>query len=292
MREQPDRFRVDLRVISSGWLAAVLGARRVDPHVVGLGLKAVMGACTDRDVRGQPLVWNQYRVFLAPEDYESLRPLLVQMRMDLRDVLQEWLDSSQRVTVAPIDLEVLLAEETPPPSGTAIIQVAFFTPPAVVQVVPANATRRADKDESRSASDVVPFPDRQTRRVDEPPPQGMAILVWPGGQAALAPRVRVVLGRPHDGETTAFVSLRGATNAVNRRQAWIIPTPDGAIVGRLGRGNPVQVNGTLIAPGGELPVSGFPIEISLSDGALVLRLHRHGELEGQGGPAGRSQLGA
>ena len=41
---------------------------------------------------------------------------------------------------------------------------------------------------------------------------------------------------------------------------------------RKARANPVQVNGTLVAAGGELHVTGFPIQTSLSDGAFELML--------------------
>jgi hypothetical protein len=116
--------------------------------------------------------------------------------------------------------------------------------------------------------------DSATRRVSEPPGPGMALLLWPGGHASLAPRVKVVLGRPHDGETTAFVALHGATNAVNRRHLWITPSQEGAVIGRIARANPVQVNGRLLAPGAEVEVAGFPIEILLSDGAFRLVLHK------------------
>lgn len=269
---EQDRFKVDLRVLMNGWLAPLLSAPRTDPHVVGKALRAVMDACTDRNVRGEPLVWNRYRVFLCQEDFEVLRPLLDQMRVDLRDVLQDQIDVVGAVTVGPMDLEVLLAEDAPPPPGTIIVQVGFHQPPPALRAP--GVTIRAVTDTGPVPPDLAIVVDTATRRVSEPPAPGMALLVWPGGHATLAPRVKVVLGRPHDGETSAFVALTGATNAVNRRQAWIVPTVDGAIVGRLPRANPVQVNGTLIEGGGELQVTGFPIRITLSDGALEVALRR------------------
>jgi hypothetical protein len=102
----------------------------------------------------------------------------------------------------------------------------------------------------------------------------VTLLVWPGGSAPLAQGVRVIVGRPHVGPASGFVPLHGAMATVNKRHALVEPTAEGAIVGRLLRANPVQVNGKLVQAGSEIEVTGFPIEISLSDGALRPVLHR------------------
>lgn len=266
VREQQDSFRLDLRVVGGGRLWPLTARSwRVDPHVVATAVLGLMDSCDDRDARGRPLVWNRYRLFLAQADYDHLRPLIDRLRTDLFEMMQERLDALGAGVVGPLQLDVMVAEDTPQPGGTAIVQVAF-QPSAPVLHAP-DATVRA----GRYADDTTTS---TTLRVPEPTGPAVTVLVWPGGSAPLAQGVRVVVGRPHVGSAGAFVPLHGASPTVNKRQALIEPTTDGAVVGRLLRANPVQVNGKLVAAGSEVEVRGFPIEISLSDGALRPVLHR------------------
>jgi hypothetical protein len=266
VREREDAFRIDLRVMAGGRLWPLQArAWRVDPHVVATAVLGLMDSCQDKDARGRPLIWNRYRVFLSQADFDHLRPLLDRLKADLFELMQERLDQMGAGVVGPLQLEVMVAEDTPQAGGTAIVQVSFQPAPPVLNAPDATVRAGRYADEATSST---------TLRVAEPTGPAVSLLVWPGGSAPLAQGVRVVLGRPHLGASGAFVPLHGASPTVNKRQAQIEPTGDGAIVGRLLRANPVQVNGKLIAPGGEIEVQGFPIEISLSDGALRPVLHR------------------
>lgn len=270
VREGENTFRVDLSALDGGgrslWPFS-RKPRRVDPHTVAKAVLGLMESCVDRDARGRPLVWNRYRLFLAQADYDVLRPLLEPLRTDLGEMMQERLDKMGAGVVGPLQLDVLVAEDAPQPQGTAVVHVSFHAAPPPVVIGP-DATVRAGRyaDDANSGA---------THRVAEPAGSAVASLVWPGGTVMLAEGVRFVLGRPHTGSSGAFVPLYGVSNTVSKRHASIQPTAEGAIVGRLLRANPVQVNGQLIAAGAEIEITGFPIEISLSDGAVVLVLHRH-----------------
>jgi len=239
---------------------------RIDPHVVATAVLGLMTGCGDKDARGRPLVWNRYRVFLSQVDYDVLRPLLDSLKSDLCELMQERLDDLGAGVVGPLMLDVLVAEDTPQATGSAIVQVSFHSVEPVPVAAP-GATVRAGRyaDEATTGT---------TQRVSEPAGQGVATLVWPGGSVLLAQGGRFVLGRPHVGATGAFVALHGAVPTISKRHAFVEPTAEGALIGRLQRANPVQVNGRLVAPGDEIVVQGFPIEISLSDGALRPVLHR------------------
>lgn len=269
VREGENAFRIDLGLIGGGgrtWWPLSRRPSRVDPHVVAKAVLGLMDLCVDRDARGRPLVWNRYRLFLSQTDYDVLRPLLDPLRHDLAELMQERLDAMGAGVVGPLQLDVLVAEDAPQPPGTAVIQVSFHAAPPPAVIGP-DATVRAGRYADDAGSGT-------THRVSEPSGTAVASLVWPGGSALLAEGVRFVIGRPHAGSSGAFVPLYGASNTVSKRHASIQPTAEGAVVGRLLRANPVQVNGRLIAAGSEIEITGFPIEISLSDGALIPVLHR------------------
>lgn len=266
VREREDAFRIDLGTVAGRrWWSWPLQGWRVDPHVVARAVLALMDRCHDKDARGRPLAWNRYRVFLSQTDHDVLRPLVDALRSDLLELMQERLDELGAGVVGPLQLDVLVAEDTPQATGSAIVQVSFHAVAAIPGAT-AGATVRA----GRYADDAT---SGTTHRVSEPAGPAVATLVWPGGSVLLAQGGRFVLGRPHVGATGPFVALHGALPTISKRHAFVEPTADGAVVGRLHRANPVQVNGQLVAPGEEITVRGFPIEISLSDGALcpVLR---------------------
>lgn len=269
VREGENAFRIDLSLLDGGGRSLWPFSRRpsrVDPHTVAKAVLGLMDACVDRDARGRPLVWNRYRLFLAQSDYDVLRPLLDPLRTDLAELMQERLDAMGAGVVGPLQLDVLVAEDAPQAQGTAVVQVSFHAAPPPVVIGP-DATVRAGRYADDASSGT-------THRVAEPAGSAVASLVWPGGSVMLAEGVRFVIGRPHTGSSGAFVPLYGASNTVSKRHASIQPTAAGAVVGRLLRANPVQVNGQLVAAGAELEITGFPIEISLSDGAVIPILHR------------------
>jgi hypothetical protein len=71
---------------------------------------------------------------------------------------------------------------------------------------------------------------------------------------------------------TGFVSLQGAGTKISRRHVWIEVQADGLKIGRPSDANPVQVDGQLITKGGEMYWKALPVTVSLSQGALELRL--------------------
>jgi hypothetical protein len=63
--------------------------------------------------------------------------------------------------------------------------------------------------------------------------------------------------------------LVGAGATVNKVQAWIEVQRDGVRIGRLSQANPVQVDGRVLQPGGDVDVA---------RGAVVLRLSNELEI--------------
>lgn len=266
-QESPDRFRVDLGGLArrGWWSLAQLSSRpvRVDPYLVGQAVLAVMERCPDRDARGQRLAWNAYRVFLAREDLEPLRPLAARVIADVVELVQDRVDDLGAVVVGPPRVELLAAEGGDLPPGVAVVQVAF-APVAVAPEADAHATVRVGR--------YAPGAGPSTVRVAEPIEGRSLLLSWPGGTARIPVGARVVVGRPHAEPVGAFVPLVGVGPRVNKRQVFVEATDAGAVIGRLPSANPVQVNGRLLQKGGQLPAAALPAEISLSDGEVTLVL--------------------
>jgi hypothetical protein len=226
---------------------------------------AVARQCEDRDARGQRLMWNHYRVFLSREDFDGMAPLVSMLQRDLGEVLREELAKHEAQLVGGLDVDLLVGEGRELPQGTATVQVAFR--PWVASDAAAGPVT------VRLGRHAAPPPVEPTQRVVEPGAAGAGVRVtWPGGTALVGAGTRVVFGRPHQGAKGSFVALSGASNEINRRQLFVEPTGDGVLVGRVSDANAVQVNGRLIQAGGQIAVSELPLEISLSSGALVLRV--------------------
>ncbi len=265
-------FEVDLAALGRGsfWRRLRGTPVRVDPYAVAKAVFAVMDRCEDRDVRGQRLIWNDYRVFLAQADFDRLAPLASTLERDLAAALQERMQAGEANMVGGLAVELLVSEGERLPSGRVVVQAAFV--PYTAEIAGAGTggavTVRADR---KVAQPARPPP---TGRVADPgADRGGLVVRWRDQEVSISQGVRVVLGRPHPHASGSFVPLHGATNEINRRQLFVEPSPEGgAVVGRLSGANAVQVNGRLVQPGGQLAVAELPVEISLTNGALVLEL--------------------
>jgi hypothetical protein len=268
----PQAFDVDLGAFD-GFLARWFGGPvAVDPFRVGSALRAVMGACDVRTATGRSLLWNDYRVFLRPADWEGLRALGRRTQEDLASILLEEVHR-QNAEIVGVPLIRLLVDEAEGgdavAAGHVVVRVAFSEPADLAAVPDDGMTIRVGAPGARPAVAHVPAPSRSdaTQRVEEPGPG--ARLAWPGGQAWAPLGARVLLGRPHDGAPPGFVPLVGAGATVNKVQAWIEVQRDGVRIGRLSQANPVQVDGRVLQPGGDVDVA---------RGAVVLRLSNELEI--------------
>lgn len=277
-RVEAGRFRVDFAKLRSRGLSALVSAltRRqpveVDPYLVGQAVRAAMARCETRGVHGRRLVWNEYRIFLAEEDYRALLPLGDRLRAGLDAVIRRTLEEDLEAdTVGDVVVRLLVDEEGGAAQGTGEIVAAFVRDAELSPEVAGEPTVRVERRLPGLLRAV-------TRRVGEPPVAGALHLSWDRGEARIPPFEKRRLGRPHPAAGGDFVPLVGANQRIssfqlaieNRRHEVVIRRPSGA--------NPVQVTGRLVEPGGRLVVAEFPLEISLSNGELVLRLARVDDL--------------
>ena len=276
--QDPQTFHVDWSAVHAGfnpWKRADRIA--VDPYLVAKAVKAVMRQCPHQTATAQPLVWNEYAVFLDLTDWERIKKLEGTLTRDLGGVVQEELTSLKAEMVGVLNVRLLRDEGATVRPGTAIIKVDFAEGERLKPVDPSEMTVRVGGPLARSVTDL-------TERVPEMAGthfEGMGAealrVAWPGGVAGIRAGARVVLGRPHAGAAPGFVALQGASNKINKRQLWIEAGSDGALIGRISEANPVEVRGRLIQAGGQIAIDDFPAEISLSSGELMLRLERSGQ---------------
>lgn len=266
-REGPDGFEIELRALATGGLLD--RARRLldpeDPEItperVGLALRAVMGRCRQRQVDGGRLVWNDYTVFLALADHETLRPLAASMSEGLLRTLEQERARLGASLVGPLVVRLRCDRDAPLEPGRAFVR-ARFEPVTATTPAPGELTLRAP--ELQAGMD-------KTRRVAEA--LSAVRLCWLD-QRRLLPLGETRLGRPHEGAPPGFLPLLGADAHVNRVQLHLIIEGERVAVHRPPDANPVVVDGAPLAPGAKLALERLPASLALSGGALTLRLER------------------
>ncbi len=283
-------FRADFQALQP-WAKRVLRAPVVvDPFSVAQVLDSVMQCAQQRSVQGKVLVWNEYRVFLARADHEGLEAVAADISVDLERVLAKRLREMDGEIVGDrIYARLIVDEADQVRPGTAIVRATFLAeedeveaPVAgemTVRFRPNAGGTELDDVLVDAPTDITSPKTGPTQRVDDPSPnvsrRPTVSLQWEGGGERLAVGIRYTLGRPHESAVTGFVSLTGASNKISRRHVWIEVQKDGVKIGRPSEANPVQVDGQLIPPGGEMYCQP-PVTVSLSRGALDLCLEQIG----------------
>lgn len=292
VQETPDTFRTDLAGLSrlhdpraatlGGKLAGLLRGMVprtfvVDPFVVCRAVLGVMERCDFRSPSGVPLVWNEYMVFLARVDHDRLRPLEAILQQEMEPLLYQQVQRMKGDTVGPLTVHVLVDEGGDLESGIARIRVVFAPVVASRPLGDGEITIRLGEGTDHT---VVP-PGSSTERLPDPVQDpGLAgrspdaWVTWSGGRHPLYVGNRVTLGRPNPDPLGSFVPLEGAGPRVSRRQVWLELSPEGLLVGRLQDANPVQVDGVLLQPGGNMLVERLPVTLDLSSGALRVTVER------------------
>ncbi len=266
-----DRFRVAFGALRARGLASYVpafaktGPVSVDPYFVGQAIRGTMQRSDTRSVDGRPLVWNEYEVFLSQEDYQRILPLERGLKSGLDSAIRATLKELGAETIGDLMVRILVDEESDCPQGTGEIVVGFVDNANLRPEAEGEPTVRVRRTASQTAQEP-------TQRVSEPAVDGALQLTWPRGDAVIPPFQKFQVGRPHNGVPQQFVALIGASQRINSYQLAIENVADGAVITRPTKANPVQVAGRLLQPGGKMAISELPVEISLSNGDLVLRL--------------------
>jgi hypothetical protein len=271
-RESADHFRVRFGEIAR---KVVKGFRRdavveIDPYLLARAIAEVMGACTFRTAKGRRLLWNEYRMLLARPDFDRVRVLQGPLERDLGEALASEAAATGAELVGELRVSVVHDEGNELRAGEGVVRVAFVPTAKLPDVQAGELTVRFDA--IRLAGLMTAVGSTETVIVQETG-AGLASyrLRWPGGETALPVGTTFIVGRPHDGAPSSFVSLIGASSKINKQHFWIAPAAGSVRIGRPASANPVHVNGTAIPAGGELTVSA-PVEIVLARGDLVLSL--------------------
>ncbi len=283
-REDAGQFRVRLAEVEGGAFRRLFGRERreVDPYLVSRAVVEVMRRCQSRAPSGQRLVWNEYRLILAPQDFEHLRTLQDYLARELRGILEAEVGRLRAELVGDLCVHVVVDEAGELAPGEAVVRVSFATSDRIAAPEDGEMTVRlgagavvgeilAPADAGASGG-TVPVGERAAGSL-----VASYQVHWPGGGGAtLYEGVRAVLGRPHPGHPPQFVPLRGASARVNKEHVIAIPRGACVVVGRVPGANPVRVNGRALAGGEEIELWDPRVEISLSHGDFVLALDKLG----------------
>lgn len=281
-RESAGQFRIRFAELTGGRLRRIFGSepREVDPYAVARAVLEVMRRSDSRSPAGSRLVWNEYRVVLAPEDFDRLRALQDYLRRELQGVLEAEVARLGAELVGELCVHVVVDEAGELGAGEAVVRVAFSPSDRIAAPADHEMTVRLGERGVAGEIAAVAAPAPEATAPVEATEGGEGALVatfhvaWPEGEAALYAGVRTVAGRPHPGHPAQFIPLRGASARVSKRHIVLVAKTTRAVVGRLPGANPVHVNGAAIGAGDEIEVAEPRAEISLSRGDFVLTLSR------------------
>ena len=272
--QDPQKFHVDWAAVHAGlnpWKRAAKVS--VDPFLVAKAVRGVMRQCSHQTAAGRPLVWNEYTVFLELSDWEHVKKLESTLVRDLGGIVEKEIAKLKAEMVGPFNVRLLRDEGGSVRPGAAVVKVDFSEVETPVTADSGEMTVRLSTPLGRTVLEMQTqnLPDLSNGEGEGPEELRIS---WPEGETTVRGGARVVLGRPHTGETPGFVPLLGASTKINKRQVWIEAEDGGAVIGRLSDANPVEVNGRLLQAGGQIDVDVLPAEISLSSGELVLTVER------------------
>jgi hypothetical protein len=272
-KDSVDQFRVAFAELAKLKRGEVV---QIDPFLIARAIALVMRECTVRSAAGRPILWNEYRMILARQDFELVRSLQGPLEHDLQQVLTQEAKARDADLVGAVRITVVFDEADELPQGQGVVRVAFVPTERLVQPRAGEMTVRLDS--WAVAGEIAarsPLGTADTMFVDDS--VGVAgercTLTWPGGDARLDVGVTLLVGRPHPEAPANFIALTGAGAKVNKQHFWIALGTSGVRIGRLATANPVHVNGQAMAASQELEAT-LPAEISLSRGELVLTVRR------------------
>src|SRR5262245_46259134 len=127
IREAHNRFRVRFVDLERGGVLGMFRpqAREVDPFLICRAIAEVMRQASLRGPSGRPLLWNEYRLILAPVDLEPLRALGARMQSDLEGALAAEVAGLGAEVVGDLRIHVVADESGELASGEAVIRVDF-----------------------------------------------------------------------------------------------------------------------------------------------------------------------
>lgn len=267
----PQTFHIDWAALRAGRNPWRRGRKvAVDPFLVAKAVKNVMRECPHKSATGSPLVWNDYAVFLDLTDWSRIKKLEGTLVRDLGGVVEKELVALKAEMVGPLNVRLVRDESGAVRDGGAIIKGDFTEAEKLATPDPAEMTVRVGRS-------IAPRPliEPPTVRVRSESLNGGGLRVeWERGTANVPDGSRIVLGRPHQPAADGFVGLSGANAKINKKQLWIEAGAGGVIIGRFSEANPVEVAGRLIQSGGQIAVDRFPVDVSLSNGEMNLKIHR------------------
>lgn len=273
-RVSPDRFRVDFGRVSreTGFRRLLELGRRsevvmVDALAIRQALVAVMRECAFRDVNGAPQLWNEYRLFLAREDFDRIGPLEPRLQKDLGPALWQEIERQHATLVGDLVVRLLFDDADEVEPGTGVVHARHAPSGRETASVVGEMTVRLDKlappDPVGGAGPVKGTPTVRT---------GNVRVSTPAGELSVEEGVLYSLGRVLPDAGPDHLALPGADQRVNRRQLSLLVTGGEAEVTREpGGSNPVSVNGAPLPPGGQARQP-LPVELNLSGGALIVRI--------------------
>src|SRR6185503_4249901 len=151
----PSAFQVDWAALKAGrnpWKRA--GKIAVDPFPVAKAVKEVMRLCPNRTATGEPLVWNDYSVFLDIADWTRIKKLEGTLVRDLGGVVEKELAGMKAEMVGPLNVRLLRDESGNVRPGGGVVKADFTEARKLAKTAPTEMTVRIGKPAAPSLTDL------------------------------------------------------------------------------------------------------------------------------------------
>ncbi len=272
-RVGPHEFRVDfarLRRASKSLLARIFPRQErveVDPFLIGQAIQGIMQRCKSKNVHGQRLVWNEFKIFLSSRDHHGLRSLVAGLQAGLDTMIRQTQEELEAEMKGDPMVRILIDEVQEVAQGMGAVRVDFVENQNFARPESDEVTVRV----MRGRPLPPPSPDPRRRSAAADP--AAVCLAWDGNEVPVETGTKVLAGRSHPDPPPNFVQLAGASQVrISRRHLAIENAADGVVITRPSDANPVEVDGRPVQRGGKRSVDALPVEIALSNGEMRLRL--------------------
>ncbi|MEO7097508.1 MAG: FhaA domain-containing protein, partial [Polyangiales bacterium] len=113
-KEGVDQFRVSFVELAKVKRGDVV---QIDPFLIARAIALVMRECTVRSAAGRPILWNEFRMVLARQDFDLVRSLQSALEADLQHVLTQEAKARDADLVGAIRVTVVFDEADELPAG-------------------------------------------------------------------------------------------------------------------------------------------------------------------------------
>jgi hypothetical protein len=185
----------------------------VDGWAIGQAVRGALGQCKAKTVGGKLQIWNEYRFFLHPADFELLRPAVPHMIKELGELIRDEIARLEAHTLGRIEVRLLADGGRTLPQGRAQLACGLRADGEDVQRQDGERTLRFDAHGRGTFEDY--------KGGERTLPSSAVVLRGNGQDLHLPEGHTVALGRAREPNPPDHLTVPGATGRVSRRHVEV-----------------------------------------------------------------------